>query len=613
MKSAMLRPIAPVSEQFAVRDEAIEPPFVRTEPFDQTRKIHWATEEAPVTARWIADQALNSLRQAQGAMQKADHLYGNGESDTARDYLMASQDAEWQARLHSEKLLELAVGSYVGSYCSPPPVSLDRFVECPEEYAKFADQLIDGLDKSGELPQREVLFTERNDALHALWISWYKSLPDFSEGSQARVTDLKARWQPRFDALYSSYCLKAESIGESARAWHEQRLRELSAQPARSDSFPVVTTQEWEALECSAADGKSGRNYRNDGQGQSRIHRIEGKPHYVKLALTEQDLDAGFEVMDLERLTDRQDADSIFALLYISNLLAPTQPLQSGYAGGWIDLNDVIGKIGWNPRTTKQREQMRAQVWDYLCFGARAVVIGKRTTQYHDKRTGQVIDTQVESPLWAIMERETPVQPSLLPAFDVPLRVEIVLSKRWEALLTNPDTAQFLPLGELLGAIPGSQPSGAWARTVGLALAGFWRRHPRETLKQTLRPTRRELLTRFTPKTAAPMDVLESNDPKRAIDYWLGALAELAETGFLSRTGETIRSSFHIRQGLPRYHWQEEWLDEAVELTPGPQMDAAIRRCANNLPPLRSPRALPGSRRRGRPRKEEAGVTEAEY
>ena len=46
-----------------------------------------------------------------------------------------------------------------------------------------------------------------------------------------------------------------------------------------------------------------------------------------------------------------------------------------------------------------------------------------------------------------------------------------------------PDTAQFLPLGEVLGAIPGGKPAGAWARVIGLALSNFWRRQPRETIR----------------------------------------------------------------------------------------------------------------------------------
>lgn len=606
MKPATLKPIAPASEQFAVRDEAIEPPFARAQVPGEPQQV---MEEVPITARWLAGQVLNNLHWAQNALQCAEHCSEADNADTSRDHLLTFQEAEWQGRLHAEKLLELAVGSYAGSYCPPAPASLERYLQYPDEYARFANRLIDSLSKSGELAPREALFTNRNNALTELWLSWYKSLPDFSEGAQARFTDLKAKWQPRFDALYDTYLRQARGLGEDARAWHEQHLRELSALPARSDAYVMPTSQEWEALQRSAADGKDGRNYCNDGQAPIRIHRVQGQSHYVKLALTDQDLDAGLEVMDLERLTDRQDADAIFALLYVSNLLAPTHPLESGYAGGWIDLNDIIEKIGWTPRSTKQREQMRSQVWDYLSFGARATVIGKRTGRYHDKRTGQEIDTQIEAPLWAIMEREKPIQPSLLPVFDVPLRVEIVLSKRWEALLTDPDTAQFLPMGELLGGIPGSQPSGAWARTIGLALASFWRRHPRETLQQSMRPIRRELLTRFTPKAAVPTDILEGENPTRAIDYWLGALGELATAGFLSRSGEAGRSSFHIRQSLPRYHWQEAWLNETVDLRPGPRMEAAVRGCASSLPPLNGPRSLPGPRRPGRPRKSETHPT----
>jgi hypothetical protein len=261
-------------------------------------------------------------------------------------------------------------------------------------------------------------------------------------------------------------------------------------------------------------------------------------------------------------------------------------------------MDDVIEKIGWTPRSTKEREQMRGQVWDYLRFGARAAVIGRRTGKsYRDKMTGQVIDTQIETPLWSFLEQEKPIQPALMPIYDVPLRVEIVLSKRWEQLITSSSTMQYLPLGELLGAIPGNQPSGAWARTLGLALANFWRRHPRETLGVTLQPSRRELLLRYTPRRQPPDEILESSNPIRALEYWQGALQELVHTGFLAPQGEAARTQAEIKKSLPRYNWQSFWLDEKVTLLPGEKMQAAVRECADNLPPLRPPRQIPVVRR----------------
>ena len=303
----------------------------------------------------------------------------------------------------------------------------------------------------------------------------------------------------------------------------------------------------------------------------------------------------------LERLTDAQDADCMFALLYVCGALIPDVPKAAGYSGGWIGLDDVMEKIGWVPRSTKERAEMRASIWQYLVFGARAHVIGQRSIPYKDP-DGQEIPTQIEMPLWGFLAQERAVQPSLFPDQDVPLRVEVVISKRWEYLMTLPQTAQYIPMGELLSAIPGNRPSGAWARTLGLSLANFWRRNPRETMSGTLYPTRAELLTRFLPKRAAPQEVLSGNTPYRAIEYWHGALQDLAACGFLAHSGEAARSLDDMKGSLPRYHWQDAWLKESVELMPGPAMEQYVNRYAKSLPIIK-PRALDAPRRRGRPRK----------
>lgn len=78
------------------------------------------------------------------------------------------------------------------------------------------------------------------------------------------------------------------------------------------------------------------------------------------------------------------------------------------------------------------------------------------------------------------MKRETaalgspkPDQLTLFPALEVPLRVEIIVNRDWTRLCWLPGLAQYLPIGELLGAIPLDQPSGAWARVLDLSLASF--------------------------------------------------------------------------------------------------------------------------------------------
>ena len=62
----------------------------------------------------------------------------------------------------------------------------------------------------------------------------------------------------------------------------------------------------------------------------------------------------GVPLQVLEDLTFAQDPDFNFALLYVSRLLAPPSPLAPrDIAHEWVDLDDVMGKIGLDPRSTK--------------------------------------------------------------------------------------------------------------------------------------------------------------------------------------------------------------------------------------------------------------------
>jgi hypothetical protein len=93
-----------------------------------------------------------------------------------------------------------------------------------------------------------------------------------------------------------------------------------------------------------------------------------------------------------------------------------------------------------------------------------------------------------------------------------------------------------------------------------------------------------ELLDRYLPKTAPAYLVLNSKDPRRAIEYWRSALQILVDNQFLARAGEAARTLDDMRQDLPRQDWQDQWLDEAVDLKPGVRMQDAVQACADALP-----------------------------
>ena len=375
----------------------------------------------------------------------------------------------------------------------------------------------------------------------------------------------------------------------------------------KAEDYLVQTSQEVDALMRAACDGRTGTLWENDEQASTRSHAVPGAPHHIQLALSDGERAQGVPLQVLEDLTFAQDPDFNFALLYVSRVLAPPAPLPArNLASEWVDLDDVMNKIGLDPRSTKERIELRNRVWRYLLFGARASIIGQRKGNYVDKRTGKRIETVIDEPAWLVMSKEKPAQPQLFPDIgEAPLRVRLVASEAWTRLTTLPETAQYLPMGELLGAIPGNKPSGAWARVLGLALSSFWRRQPRAAIGGLLKPTRRELLERYTPRTATPSEVLGSKDPRRAIEYWQGALQILVDCGFLEREGEAKFTYQQLRDALPRQDWQQLWFNQTVDLRPGPQMREAVQACADALPVLK-PRELGAPKKRKKmPKKEQ--------
>jgi len=366
--------------------------------------------------------------------------------------------------------------------------------------------------------------------------------------------------------------------------------------------YSVQTGLEANAMMCAVSDGKSGRHWENIEGADRRVHQVPGSAHRVQLVLSDGERELGFSFDLLQNATDHRDADDVFMLLYISRQLAPSQPLPPGaFSGAVVGLDDVIKAIGWYPQNRGQRAEMRRRVWHFIKFVARAHIIGQRTYKQRDKMTGEEIDTYIDSPPWMIGEtvREGQPQPSLFEEDEPPLSVHIAATPIWTKLTALPETAQFLPLGEVLGAIPGGRAAGAWARVIGLALSNFWRRHPREVVIDTLKPTRRELIERYTPATGSIESVLNGPNPRRAVEYWAGALRILVECEFLAEEGEAALSYEAQRDALNGYKWQDDWLNGVADIRPGAAMIAAINSRANALPTPK-PRNLTKSARKSK-------------
>ena len=379
--------------------------------------------------------------------------------------------------------------------------------------------------------------------------------------------------------------------------WHTERTATKSAA-----EYPCNTTQEIAALNYGLSDGKSKRYYRFDEQAKSATHQRPNSPHYLTIGLTSDELKDGHNIRTLENLIERQDVDAVFTVYYILGLLIPENPLPVNAAPAvWVSIDDIIKKIGWEPRSAKEREEARQKIHSYLVFVSRASVTGVRRGLARDPDTRQNLQTRIDAPLWSFGARERAIQPSLLESYETPLKVELLVSREWLPFLTDPRLKQFLPFGERVAVIAPDQPRGAWARVIGITLLHFWRRNPRETIERLRFPTRRELITAYTPKTAPAMEILTGKNPIRALQYWEQALEQLVEQNILAWEGEAKTPNATER---PRKNWQDDWLDETVILIPHPDVLAHLAPIQRALPPLK-PTNLTAKPRRKKTKKQE--------
>jgi len=344
----------------------------------------------------------------------------------------------------------------------------------------------------------------------------------------------------------------------------------------KSIAYSVKTAQEWQAIGEAAANGSAGTYWETDEQARTRSYRRKELNHSVKLSLLPDDTpEMGTDF--LESLTSKMSVTSTFALMYIGDLLVET-------GSAWVDLNDVAKKIGRNPARKEDYAHCRRDVFDYITFGERAVVIGERSIAYIDKPTKRTISTNIHSSLWKITDTQRPDQLSLLndPIYgDTPVAVRLSLSSQWQDLMQHPDTRQFLPFGELLGSIPGKKPSGAYARVMGLMLLNFWRRKSLEALNGTCYQTRRELLMTYQPEVALPQEVLDGKNPGRLIESYYDALSILRDLGIVAATGDAVPHKDR-REGLKEQGWDKQFLAAVPSIHPGPIILPALEDTAMN-------------------------------
>lgn len=241
-----------------------------------------------------------------------------------------------------------------------------------------------------------------------------------------------------------------------------------------------------------------------------------------------------------------------------------------------LTLDDMMTAIGWKPRSTAERAEKRRQLWRWLLLFDSMLVIGRRPGTYRDPLTKQTLDLQSYDPLIRIVGRRNPLQAGLFDDSQPPIEVSIVAGQWVDKFRDNPHVLTYFGDVRRIGEIPAGKPSGAWAQAVGLALHQRWREGSSRasvstvgednhlTIKNARPFTRRDLLGLFPPQPTVD-EILESDHPSRAREYWRDAIKMLQGQGVVGHYAEV--------QPLPtkRQNWQAAWLDQPLDIRPSPE------------------------------------------
>jgi len=329
---------------------------------------------------------------------------------------------------------------------------------------------------------------------------------------------------------------------------------------------PQYTFQEACTLAIAAADAPSGRRWLAPTGEMALAHMVEGWPLATRFQPSPNMLAVLTPPITRQALWDELHRLEFPAILLLHVSLAL---VLEGH--DTVPIDDLLQAIGWTPRTGVERDTMRRKVWRWLLFFDSVEVRGLRTGTYKDRRTGQVLNLTSVDALLRITGKRQPVQTASDPS-EPPLEVSFTAGPWLKQFRGN---RQILTdFGEIrrIAAIPSGKVSGAWAQSIGLALQQRWRerafRASIEDTEQGGEPsvcfqsfTRRDLLGLFRCPPYVD-DVLASDNPARARQYWDKAISLLQEAGVIGYYQErtTLR--------LPEKGWSKAWLKQPLDIRP---------------------------------------------
>jgi hypothetical protein len=350
--------------------------------------------------------------------------------------------------------------------------------------------------------------------------------------------------------------------------------RELLAKLGKN--IPLNTYQEARAVQQAIVEGHLHRNWHEVEGDTALCHRSPKDPNYEvhlegKKLFQYWDLSPSYD--SLWPFVEKFEVDA--ALCYQLCLYIAVMDDRAP-----IETDELIRGLGWVPRTTEQRNVMRRKVWSWVTTFASMSLYGNRPgkpERWRDKMTGKTLDLRTRGPLIIISSTSSPEGQLTLDGSDVPIKFTLAPGD-WLAQFRG-NRQVLATLGNIwkIAAIPGGQPSGAWARAYGFALLQRWR----ERAAYGLPTFTREDLHLTCPCKPSLFELLDTTDPKRAITYDRDAWVHLHEKGTIATDPKSLTFTPKTRQG-----WKEDFLKEELTIQPGPDIQAEL----NDIRPALNPR-----------------------
>jgi hypothetical protein len=362
---------------------------------------------------------------------------------------------------------------------------------------------------------------------------------------------------------------------------------ELPSKYKFAEEIPQSTFAEFNACSHALFSGRRMQDWiRSEGE-IALLHREKSSRYEIRFLanlLTEYwDIDPSYEFLE-GHIQKMGGTDAVVLLCLCMNIaLQPEEDRKP------VTIDEMITQLKWNVRNNAHRKELRKKVWTWVTCLASMSVHGSRFPheRFKDEMTGKTYkgtEVTTNTPLFYIEAGYGPEQQPKLDGSEPPLFFEVIPGGFIKKYRLNPRMLTYIGNIRMIAAIPGGQPSGAWARAYALILQQRWREAASKVVQITI--TREQLHSIGQPEPYL-QEILNGNNPKRAIDYDREAWVYLHEQDIIANNPKELCFPYDPKK---RKGWAKEFLTQPLNLIPGTKIREQIQNIQERTPRTRKAR-----------------------